>query len=524
MPFPVEKLDLQLAWRRVKSDLQARVFVRPPLEVELVEQAEAEWLEELRNKVAAGYNPHSPVVAEVPKGNGAVRPAVLLHLDDRVVYAAALGAMLVPIYEGLQWSQGGVDFSYRLSGQPRRVSWFTDPFHSWSAFRKASINRIDEGASHVVMTDLTGFYENVDLNILFSDLRFLGCDSDVLGLLQTCLNRWCLVSGRGLPQGLSPSDVLAKVYMNSIDRRMIDGDWDYIRYVDDMRVFCPTIPASKIALLQLTQACRRRGLNLQAAKTSIASASAAKKEFEGIAVEIAAVQKKFKEFLTEMLGEIDPYMSIAAIEENVDADDAPMEIVRGTFKKNFLRGFFGPPKRFNKTLFHYLLNRLGKQADAYAADYCIEQLTRRPEETQPILDYFASINENEKVFAGLDAFLESPDNIYDYQVYQIYGWLIARAIKPTDKLIAIARKITFDGSKPAYLRAVCRTVLQEYGTPSDLDLLEASYGSMHDEWEKAQVLASLKRMEVGRRNSFYGRVVGDGLLCRLAIKLVKAAK
>jgi hypothetical protein len=66
--------------------------------------------------------------------------------------------------------------------------------------------------------------------------------------------------------------------------------------------------------------------------------------------------------------------------------------------------------------------------------------------------------------------------------------------------------------------------LQDYGTPVDLDQLEASYANHHDDFEKAQVLVSIKRMETGRRNSFYGRVSGDGLLCRSAIKVAKAAK
>jgi hypothetical protein len=35
------------------------------------------------------------------------------------------------------------------------------------------------------------------------------------------------------------------------------------------------------------------------------------------------------------------------------------------------------------------------------------------------------------------------------------------------------------------------------------------------------VLVSLKRIEIGRRNAFYGRVAGDGLLCQRAIGLVK---
>jgi hypothetical protein len=56
---------------------------------------------------------------------------------------------------------------------------------------------------------------------------------------------------------------------------------------------------------------------------------------------------------------------------------------------------------------------------------------------------------------------------------------------------------------------------------ADLERLEASYGAVHDDLEKAQVLVSLKRMETGRRNSFYGRAIGDGPSCERAIRLIK---
>jgi hypothetical protein len=352
-----------------------------------------------------------------------------------------------------------------LTAGPRRVDWFTNPFNSWTAFRKSSVERIETGAAHLVLTDITGFYENVDLGILFSDLRQLGCDPEVLKLLQVCLNRWCILLGRGLPQGLSPSGILAKIYMNAIDRRMIDLGRDYIRYVDDIRIFCPDVPTAKRALIELAGISRRRGLNLQSAKTSILTANEALKEFQGIAAEIAAIQKRYREFLIDLVGAIDSYLSISAIEAKVEADDAPVEVVRETFSENFLEE---PHKKFNKSLFHYLLNRLGSQGDPHAVDYCIEQLAERPQETQAILDYFGSVEAYDRVFHRIEQFLASADCIYDYQVYQIYGWINARGIKPTDPLIGIARKIAFDGSRPTYLRAVCRAICKTMEHPLTL--------------------------------------------------------
>jgi hypothetical protein len=105
MPFQVDKLDLELAWRRVKDDHRSgRSFVNYPFEIELDEAARDNWLAGLRAKIAATYRPHSVVVADIPKGNGAVRPAALLTLEDKVVYSAAVGALLPSINAGLRRS------------------------------------------------------------------------------------------------------------------------------------------------------------------------------------------------------------------------------------------------------------------------------------------------------------------------------------------------------------------------------------------------------------------------------------
>jgi hypothetical protein len=214
---------------------------------------------------------------------------------------------------------------------------------------------------------------------------------------------------------------------------------------------------------------------------------------------------------------VSPYITISEIDDIVDPEAAPVEVVREAFRLNFIEA----PGKFNRTLFHYLLNRLGAQCDGYALEYCLNQFAVKPQETQALLDYARSTGELERAFTAIEEFLESPDCIYDYQAYQIFQWLNSLDTSPNGALVAIARRISFDNARPSYLRAVCRLLLQHHGTMADLERLEASYGMAHEDLEKAQVLVSLKRLEVGRRNAFYGRVVGDGLLCERAVKLVK---
>ena len=60
MSFQVDKLDLELAWRRAKNDVHTgRVFMHTPFEELLVEASKEEWLQRLSDSIAAGYRPRS---------------------------------------------------------------------------------------------------------------------------------------------------------------------------------------------------------------------------------------------------------------------------------------------------------------------------------------------------------------------------------------------------------------------------------------------------------------------------------
>jgi hypothetical protein len=245
--------------------------------------------------------------------------------------------------------------------------------------------------------------------------------------------------------------------MNPIDQAVVDVGIDYIRYVDDMRFFCADVPACKKALMFLIRELRRRGLNLQTAKTEIVSAHEERDRIESVTRVLASVHQKYKEFLEAMLEDIGPYATITDIEENVSADDAPVEVVREAFKNNFI----DTGETFNKTLFHFLLKRLGAQKDPYAVSYCLRQFKTRPQETQQILDYLGEVGNFDDVFPALESFLNSADCIYDYQIYQVFQWLTSLGVPPSSGLVTIARRLTFDNARPSYLRAVCRTVLQK---------------------------------------------------------------
>ncbi len=514
---PIELLDLELAWKRVKLDIPHRVFVRNPFEVQLLEKDLSSYLNHLTEKIQKDrYYPKSMYVCDVPKGEDLLRPGSLLSVEDRIVYYACLGACLPHIYDTLKWSQGSVEFSYAMSNDFENAQWLENSFVSWEKFRTTSLEKIDASVSHVILTDISGYYENIDIITLMSDLRSIGVHSHIVDLLSKCLNRWAQTNGRGIPQGYAPSDFLGKLYLNSVDLNLRAMGFEHLRYVDDIRIFCKGKVEARKALVELNKLLRRRGLNFQSAKTRICLASKARTTIDGIQPTLQPIIKDFIEAFS-----IDnPYFSVAQADELLEkiTQETPVEVLRNAFRKHFIES---NDESFDKTLFHFLVNRLGKSKDAYALDYCLTLLESHPEETFYILKYIKSVDAINQTEDSIVELLRSESAVYPYQSYQILEWFSEYAQNPSKELLAIARQIAFDKSQPKYLKAVSRKLIGEFGTSADLERLESLYSDLDDEIEKCEIICCLKNLEKTRRNSFLSRARHDGKLAEIASDLVK---
>ena len=91
----------------------------------------------------------------------------------------------------------------------------------------------------------------------------------------------------------------------------------------------------------------------------------------------------------------------------------------------------------------------------------------------------------------------------------------------SEDIVAIARQMAFDPTRPRYLRTVCRALLGKYGQPADLERLLNSYDEIADPSEKVEVICSLYRLEKGRRNSFLARAERDGEMNLRAARWVR---
>jgi hypothetical protein len=538
-------LRLKLAYRRVRDELRdqprsGRALVVNPFEIELVEVDYKGWIDELTRRVEGGsYVPGPLEVSAAPKGGGLVRPAVRLGIGDRVVYTAAVGACLRKILDETNWSQKKIDFALRLNSNPIARDWIRSPFLGWKEWRERSVRNLVLKKTRFVLTaDIAGYFENISIKMLRSDLVRIGCPDDAVVVIGRCLNHWAATPDRGLPQGVLASDVLAKLYLEPFDMALKSEGYNHVRYVDDIRIFCRSRAEAQRALVLITRLLRERGLTLQSAKTEIHVAEDVRPDIEGVGPLIQDLHQKYiDDAITRGLMAADPSMPVSVIDDLANAQ--PHEMAPAVIRKAF-RQYVLKRERPQQSMLRYTLNRLGALGDDLALEYCSELLLRQPESTTDVLKYFALLSRARE--QATNGELSKPTGVpvselerplvrvlknknlemYPYQRYLILGWLWRNGRSLRKPTLAAVRKLAFSSDDRGYVQVQARALLGRFGDYSDIERLAALFAECSDPLERAQVLCSLSRLEKGRRNEILGRVKTEApWVCR-AVRLVRA--
>jgi hypothetical protein len=426
------------------------------------------------------------------------------------------------IQAAVAWGVPPPDYAYRFLENQNHSEWFQHRFSLWKAFDTDSLSLIRDGRECVVTADIAGYYELIDLYTLRSDLNGLGVDREALRLLETCLHRWALVQRRGIPQGYSPSDILGKLYLNSVDRALADEGFVHRRWVDDFRIFCRDEWEARQALMRLIELLGARGLVVQSSKTRIRPGGEASEWFHQVHAVLEPIRNDFIRRLIDS-GALDgPSATAAEIDEVLEALDVDesVEVLREAFDTYFLRG----EHEFNKTLLRYLLRRLGSARDAHALNTAISYLSRQPEETDTVLDYARAVGAVDRVEAEYTAMAADGRTPYAYQTYQVLRWRLTVSEEPTANYLRWVRTQAFEPVSLWAIRSSARATIGRWGTPADLERLQAAYPAAESDLERAELVCCVARMEVGRRNGFLGHVGGDGELSSRAARLVRSGQ
>jgi hypothetical protein len=494
-----------------------------------VEQDLNGLFDHIRNSVASDqYHARPMRVVNIPKPGWHVRPGSFLHVIDQLLFHALLHDCHQAIYKAISWSQNSTRFSHTLDKVSKARYWFIGEATGWSDFRSASLELLDTGKySHVVLADISAYFENIELGILVTELKRIGAPNDTINVLSSLLNRWAEPRMRGIPQGSRPSSILGELYLDTLDRLLNRDGSKHHRYMDDIRIFSTTAHEARRSLTALTEVLRDRGLNLQTAKTQILDIERARSEIDGVGQIIAGLETAiWDEIEEDVKASMDAegyemtdstFSAISQLKESMD-DTVKIAAVQRAFQEYFVDKENG----FDKTLFHYTLNRLGVAGDATAFEYCMECLSSYPEETRAILGYFERLGPDQikNAVPQLAALCTDPQVVHEYQRFLVLRWLYRYAEKD-DNILNAARKIS-KGNFPDYLKNYAYAIIGKWGDHADLERLASSYAELPNEEARATVICSIARLERQRRNTLFARASGESGLTDRAIARAKA--
>lgn len=372
------------------------------------------------------YVPDKRILLNVPKSNFTLRYALETSLCDRALYHG-LTAFLVPFYDRLiPWNA----FSHRHDYVHHNSKYlFKRGVPSWRDFVGAAKSAITAD-SWLLSTDLTNFYENVDLDRLRDAL--LGLLPEVkasaaekaairahVDMLFTCLRAWAYDESKGLPQNRDASSFLANIYLYPVDCAMREYGYEkrYFRYMDDIKIVCRNEFEARKALKQLSLALRALNLTLNSKKTGIHAASD---------------EREILDCLDEGAPEIQHIDTLWGTKSR-DAILRSIPLLKQTTKKLIQSG------QTDCRDFRYCINRITALAlstdftapSAFFADVSpaiVDSVTKFPASTDQFAQYLAAVEVRPRDLTPVARYLcDEERSVYNWQNYRLWTVLAQTA-------------------------------------------------------------------------------------------------
>lgn len=200
----------------------------------------------------------------IPKTAYSYRNVDWIDFEDIIRYTGLVFKIAPIIEEQRIPKEQKTVFSYRFSSYGPVI----DQRFNYKAFREKSAELSADSRFKVkINTDISNFYDRLNLHRLESSLASLGCERKYVSCLNELLFFWADRNSFGLPVGCDASRFLAEAALIPIDRALQRAGITFTRFVDDFRIFATSFAEAHAYLNILIQELDKESLFINTSKT-----------------------------------------------------------------------------------------------------------------------------------------------------------------------------------------------------------------------------------------------------------------
>lgn len=494
------ELDFRNAFQRVKHD-SGYDFIQFPIEIKIFEESLEENIEFLTDSIRQeSYSVKSLRKIWVPKRNFLLRPGSIPHLEDRIVFQALVDKIAPLLEQHVLPLEQEVVFSSRLNPSESNDRMFLHPRELWLSFKDKAIEYCENTEiEHVLLTDIASYFENIDLRLLTDTLHASGVAPIYSEAITGFLSIWANGRTRGLPQMMAPCSLLANIYLSQVDRSMILRGYNYIRYVDDIRIFVASEVELRKALLDLTEQLKSCYLDVQASKTKF-------EKVEHHKADLTLLETHLTEVGIDVIDEPDLNYSRSSRNERKIPEEKLL-----TFLNNLLEN----PSYDDRHL-RFCINHLGYIKNPAAVDLVISKLPHLPQETDTFVQYLLRLDNSDipsEVINSIIEFLNSDHNIYDWQMMWLLIFMTQQESLSTSQIESLFRNEKL--KKHPIVRSLVSYLLCYRGDIVLQRDFMSQYGQESSREVQLAILCGVYYLVKRERNRFYAVASKDRQLTQL---------
>jgi hypothetical protein len=409
---------------------------------------------------------------DMAKENFATRPAMIFDILDRLVYQALVDlSSLELIGDAPKWM-----YSWRLRRTEPKRGHYADMRAEWKYYLShlVATTRVFKAG---LTTDIVSFFSSITIEHLTEVIYQRVGSTEGADRLVDLLMGWDKMSGRwGLPQRANASSVLANMYLGPVDDVLrqygaVDEFWTKLmvpqgaatRWVDDIWLFGDDEGKLRAAQIDLANAMRELGLEMNLAKTDVLTG-------EGL---IAKARRLDHSAVDQALDEEVP--SRIPLEELIDQ-------------------ILAKPEMANHTTVRFVTVRLRRLNMRAQAERFIDVADRMPHAASALARLFSDFELWRDLSQWFTSYASSPWGKIEWSVAQFATMFPSREPAPGEVLETLADRL--ESGCSVTLAAVAAQRLAAWDSPRARAVIRAAaFNANHPQSRRILGLAALEADE-----------------------------